>query len=588
MSDTNFTVAFIGLPSAGKSTIINSLIGKRILESGICRTTTEYKLLDELIEDDNNNKFKVIDLPGICDSEESNTNFNKLTNEHIEKANLIIWTSDVNKAFITTHEVNEYNRIKEYIKNLNSDSGKLYYLIIMLSKCDKDISNNKIKIKKSRKSNEEISDSDEDTDINDIIVKVREKFPNEDIILFNAFGRSYNNKKSSPSFKKFVEKNCTILTKYNIKFDITKYIKDYNIRQDDEYLNNFKYKYQSFLNNQFDIDKLLNIWNNITNVDKNNFLENICNESFNTKLKIFQFIETIYDRKYITINKNIIYNKLIEYYLHILNNGLYSKSNNYMYDFNNDILINFISKSFVLLNKIQKTLLYNKLLFNYNDLKCNFRVELINKIHEKLEERTNYLSNNTFNVLFEIKKYNRYEYDFENNFNIFITSYDKFDKFDLLSYDDKFNRFYHVIKKTIQIKDYKFEYDINKQTIKEIFNNYIEHLNKMYEDKDYILLNKLEILYDIIGNNMKTIKNTSYYKFLTNEFIIPLSRLKLNSLFIEINENIWQEIYSNNHINFCKSYEIEQLIPINQYELLYYIDNDNQSIKTDSSFSTIN
>ena len=112
----------------------------------------------------------------------------------------------------------------------------------------------------------------------------------------------------------------------------------------------------------------------------------------------------------------------------------------------------------------------------------------------------------------------------------------------------------------------------------------------MYEDKDYILLNKLEILYDIICNNMKTIKNTSYYKFLTNEFIIPLSRLELNSLFIQVNKNIWQEIYSNNHINFCKckSYEIEQLIPIDQYELLYYIDNDNQSIKTDSSFSTIN
>jgi hypothetical protein len=247
-------------------------------------------------------------------------------------------------------------------------------------------------------------------------------------------------------------------------------------------------------------------------------------------------------------------------------------------------LISNIINNFFWLNKIQKTLLYNKLLFNYNDLKCIFklelRVELINKIHEKLEEITK-LSNN------EIKIYNRYEYDFENNFNIFITSYDKFNKFNLLSSYDKFERFYYVIRKTIQIKDYKFEYDINKQTIKEIFNNYIEHLNKMYEDKDYILLNKLEILYDIICNNMKTIKNTSYYNFLTNDFIIPLSRLKLNSLFIQVNENIWQEIYSNNHINFCKSYNIEKLIPIDQYELLYYIDNDNQSIKTDSSFSII-
>ena len=52
MSD--FTIAFIGLPSSRKSSIINSLIDKRILESGICRTTTEYNLLDHIIEDDNN------------------------------------------------------------------------------------------------------------------------------------------------------------------------------------------------------------------------------------------------------------------------------------------------------------------------------------------------------------------------------------------------------------------------------------------------------------------------------------------------------------------------------------------------------
>ena len=33
-----------------------------------------------------------MDLPGICDSEEHNVNFNELTNKHIVNANLIIWT----------------------------------------------------------------------------------------------------------------------------------------------------------------------------------------------------------------------------------------------------------------------------------------------------------------------------------------------------------------------------------------------------------------------------------------------------------------------------------------------------------------
>ena len=33
ISNNDFKVAFIGLPSSGKSTIINSLIGKKLLES---------------------------------------------------------------------------------------------------------------------------------------------------------------------------------------------------------------------------------------------------------------------------------------------------------------------------------------------------------------------------------------------------------------------------------------------------------------------------------------------------------------------------------------------------------------------------
>jgi ribosome biogenesis GTPase A len=58
----DFKVAFVGLPSSGKSSIINSLIFKRKLQSGVCRTTTEYQLLEEIVIDDNGNKFRVIDF----------------------------------------------------------------------------------------------------------------------------------------------------------------------------------------------------------------------------------------------------------------------------------------------------------------------------------------------------------------------------------------------------------------------------------------------------------------------------------------------------------------------------------------------
>ena len=108
----DFVTAFVGLPSSGKSSIINSLCFKRLLQSGVCRTTTEYKKLDIDIFDDFNNKFKVIDLPGISDSEENEMKFNDLTYTHIIDANLIVWVSDVHKSFITTHEVDEYNKLK--------------------------------------------------------------------------------------------------------------------------------------------------------------------------------------------------------------------------------------------------------------------------------------------------------------------------------------------------------------------------------------------------------------------------------------------------------------------------------------------
>ena len=91
MSST-YIVAFCGLPSSGKSTLINSLIGERLLHSGVCRTTTNVNTLeDEIITDDNGNKFIAIDLPGICDSEENDKKFNEMTEVNITNANLIFF-----------------------------------------------------------------------------------------------------------------------------------------------------------------------------------------------------------------------------------------------------------------------------------------------------------------------------------------------------------------------------------------------------------------------------------------------------------------------------------------------------------------
>lgn len=269
---SNFTVAFVGLPSSGKSSIINSLVFKRLLQSDVCRTTTEANILDIYVEDDDNNKFKVIDLPGICDSEEKDHDkkFNDLTYGHITNANLIIWVSDVNKAFITTHEVTEYNKLKKYIKDFEDQTGTLYHIAILLSKCDKEAKKLDKSDKKSILSNsDEIVDSDEDTDIYDLIDKVKQKFPNDDIMLFNAYGRSYHHNKSSEVLRKFINKMVGIPQKDNIQFKITKYMANHKEDQKKLYYDKFIERFNQFVDNKLNIESLILFWKNIEESEKN-------------------------------------------------------------------------------------------------------------------------------------------------------------------------------------------------------------------------------------------------------------------------------------------------------------------------------
>ena len=48
-------MAVVGLPSAGKSSMVNSIVAKRILQTGVCRTTKEVHLIG---------KENLFNLPG--------------------------------------------------------------------------------------------------------------------------------------------------------------------------------------------------------------------------------------------------------------------------------------------------------------------------------------------------------------------------------------------------------------------------------------------------------------------------------------------------------------------------------------------
>jgi GTPase SAR1 family protein len=242
------TISLIGLPSAGKSTLVNSLVKKRIIKTGICRTSVtptyvgmQYdEFSDNIIEDititnkkhkptsDDGYRYNMLDLPGICDAEDTEASFNTITNELVLYSDIIMWVTSVDNAFITRHEIDEYNRIRNIINAYSIANNKLYQYGIILTKLNESLDGNTTD--DEFYSCDEISDDelsgDEDTNVHDSIERVATLFPDTHIIPYNAFGRIMH-MDSSPKLKKLVTKMGGA-TSNNIKFNIGTYMN--NIR----------------------------------------------------------------------------------------------------------------------------------------------------------------------------------------------------------------------------------------------------------------------------------------------------------------------------------------------------------------------
>jgi len=401
----NYIVAFVGLPSGGKSTIINSLLGKRILQSGTCRTTTELnELSNEIIHDDNGNKFIAIDFAGICDSEETNTNFNEITYAHITRANLICFVSDVNKAFITTHEVNEYNKIKKIIKDTERETGTIYDIAIILSKCDFD-ANHKNTKKKNTKSTitEEIEDSDEDTDLCDLIDKIRTKLPNDDIILFNAFGRIMHHNDISPSLKKIVAKSYVSPSDHNITFSIDKYIKNTQANQEKSYENKFCENMELYINNpNVTLNSIKTSFNTMYEINQHKFFKKyIDGEIVHKQYDFIEYVLSVKPEFYDKYTHDVEYYRF-RYYVRAVN----------MNGWNNGIMTeqcknthNLIAKSFEKLNDETQITTMDSIMFH-------------GEIFIKNMDSVMFLEN----CFMQTGGFDKY--DFEKKFNEFITTCD--------------------------------------------------------------------------------------------------------------------------------------------------------------------
>lgn len=130
-------IALVGLVSVGKSSIVNSLVGRRLLASGIARTTMEVTHIEGLTSDDGY-AYEVYDTMGVADSDDKTNEFDKVMLDSIVKADVVLFVTSSDTAFITTHERTEFENVIKFITNHTIATGKAIQYGIIVSKVDID------------------------------------------------------------------------------------------------------------------------------------------------------------------------------------------------------------------------------------------------------------------------------------------------------------------------------------------------------------------------------------------------------------------------------------------------------------------
>ena len=586
MTTRPYKVAFVGLPSSGKSTIINSLVHKRVAETGICRTTTEQKVVKDLIKDDDGNEFVIIDLPGMCDSEETSDNkFREMTYTSIAQANLIFWVSDVTKAFITTHEVTEFNKLRDHLSTLGRETSKLYDVAIILSKCGEKYDEDTIQwnsddsdddeAKNDNSDNEkEITTKREDTGISDIIKNVHNKFPTEiKIKIFNAHGRCYHHGNSTGVLKKFVKNLLgSAPSSNNTEFTITDFIKSYDTRSDtycdtvfveqfEDFLNseNAKYDLQSsrlkIINEKF--DKITGKFAKMSVTKRDIFAKKFCVTNYNKKFYygLFKFNMFIHENypKYIVlldIRCNVIF-----FLIHILHGNNYSLPDNLMADYKDaENVCGNIKKYFTEMNNADRKEVYQLIKLIINDTVNGgnlkfirdslYHYKLVMLLHNVCDIQTSAYCYTMIKQLFN---------EYANRLATDTTIALKF--FDII----------HTWTKEYMDTYLKFVPSAFEST--ESISKYFELFEKRASSNYYILLNKIEAIYTML-KKISEIPITVHYKYIITSDNPIFKRIAITDHFEELVRKTMLQIYEN--IEYpVKIDRISDIVPLSYTELLY-------------------
>jgi GTPase SAR1 family protein len=225
------SIAVIGYPSAGKSSLINAVIRRSVCNTAMKRTTevsTEYTVesinqiipnsrIERIISSDDIEISKIIDVPGLSDSGDIEKNFDKITFEVLTKVDIVIWCTDSNNAFLTVAEFEAFQNIRSRIDKNASTTGHACILQIYMTKFDVRVDMETVFNSVEKPSS--VSGGEIETEDSDVFGLMRGVYEKTGIkpIPFNAFGLSLL--QGSESLRKLILKKCNP-TPHNTQFNL--------------------------------------------------------------------------------------------------------------------------------------------------------------------------------------------------------------------------------------------------------------------------------------------------------------------------------------------------------------------------------
>ncbi len=311
----SLTLGLVGLPSSGKSTLINSLCYKRICQTGLSRTTTiptlygnsnpysitEYNKILKLKSDDDINLL-IIDLPGIDDAEDKQNKFNDIVEKYVTFCDIMFWVTDSQTAFLTQHEKTLFEKYKCILEKQSIQTGALYQIGIIMTKYDEntelqtehiesDVSDDDDSIK-------ELTGS-EQTTLKDSYERVKNFYPEIHIIKFNAHGRIINSKKSSIELKKLIKKMSPGASKSYNEFNIKIFTNNLSNKKNKCIINSLEDKFNTYVrNNALKHDDYVQMENNIKLLLSNNFNKDMIYEFWKIIIKYYELYCTVDTKTY--------------------------------------------------------------------------------------------------------------------------------------------------------------------------------------------------------------------------------------------------------------------------------------------------